>query len=449
MAHATLDNVIAELEVRPRARRVGRIVSIQGSCLEVGGLSSSVGLGHLLSPTGSRDHVAEVISVDENSVLALAGFSTATVKLGDPILQLGAAELAPDESWIGRIIDPLGRPLDGRPLLRGKVGWPLMSRPPAVSGRRGLGHRLETGLRSLNTVLPLVRGQRIGLFAGPGVGKSTMIGRLAQDVAADVVVIAMCGERGREVTEFTRRVLGPAGLAKSVMVVATSDEPSMMRKLCGFSAMSVAEYFRSLGLHVLLLFDSVTRFADAHREVALSAGEAMGVGGYPASMVSLLPTLCERAGPGCEGEGDITAVFSVLVAGGDIENPVADTLRGVLDGHIVLSRKIAERGRFPSIDVLRSVSRALPHAASDDENALIANAREVLTIFEDLEPMVRAGLYEPGQDASADYALSVWSRLDAFIGESEPEDVASSYDALRTVLAGERPLGGGPASNLG
>jgi flagellum-specific ATP synthase len=250
-------------------------------------------------------------------------------------------------------------------------------------------------------------------------------------------VIALVGERGRELREFTETVLGPLGMARSVVVTATSDQSPLLRRMCCLTAMAVAEHFRDHGKHVLLLVDSVTRFAEAHREVALAGGEAASLRGYPPSLAHAIMGLAERAGPGPEGAGDITAVFSVLVAGSDMEEPVADILRGVLDGHVVLDRRIAERGRFPAIDLLRSVSRSLPEAASAEENALIIEARRLLGAYDRAEMMIQAGLYSAGSDPLIDRAIRHWPLLDAFLAEPAPPiGVAGSFERLRACLSG-------------
>ena len=244
----------------------------------------------------------------------------------------------------------------------------------------------------------------------------------------------MIGERGREVREFIERVLGPEGMKRAVIVAATSDQSPLVRRRCAWTAMAVAEHFRDNGRQVLFLADSVTRFAEAHREVALAMGEAGSLRGYPPSTGHLITSLCERAGPGSGDAGDITAVFSVLVAGSDMEEPIADILRGVLDGHVVLDRKIAERGRFPSIDLLRSVSRALPGAASETENALLGKARKLMGTFDRSEMMIQAGLYSHGSDANVDEAIACWPKLDAFLAESELKSIDASFDRLRQCV---------------
>jgi flagellum-specific ATP synthase len=244
----------------------------------------------------------------------------------------------------------------------------------------------------------------------------------------------MIGERGRELRDFVETVLGTEGMKRAIVIAATSDQSPLLRRRCAWAAMAVAEYFRDQGLNVLLLADSITRFAEAHREVALAAGELPSLRGYPPSTAHMIMALCERAGPGAGGAGSITAVFTVLVAGSDMEEPIADILRSVLDGHIVLDRAIAERGRYPAIDLLRSVSRSLPNAASAAENTTITEARRLLGAYAGAETMIRAGLYVAGSDPQVDQAIRVWPDLDAFLAQSEPLDTKHSFDRLRLIL---------------
>jgi flagellum-specific ATP synthase len=414
----------------------GRIVAIGRGVLQVAGLSRIARLGDRVSTAGRRSGPGggEVIALADGHVTVLPDASLDGLAIGDAVVLRGDPRLAPDNSWIGRIIDPFGEPLDGRPLFRGAIARSLQAAPLPAARRRRLGARLETGLRVFNTLLPIVRGQRIGLFAGSGVGKSSLLGALARRIEADVVVVALIGERGRELREFTEAVLGPEGMARSIVVAATSDMSPLIRRRCAATAMLVAEHFRDQGLHVLLLADSITRFAEAHREVALAAGETASLQGWPPSLARHIMQLVERAGPGSDGVGDITAILTVLVAGSDMEEPVADILRGVLDGHVVLDRKIAERGRHPAIDVTRSVSRALPHAASPEENALIAEARQRLAAYERAELMIQSGLYTSGTDPALDAAIRVWPALDAFIAETEDAGIAASFQRLARIL---------------
>ena len=345
----------ARIAAIPVAVPIGRVTEISRGTLRVCGLER-------LARQGDQLRIGqiggEVLQMTPDDITVLTDGAAEGLAIGAAVDLVGPAEIAPDDSWIGRIVDPNGRPLDGKPLFPGAKPRPLRTEAPPAAQRRALGERLSTGVAIFDTLLPLVRGQRIGLFAGSGVGKSSLLAKFARGVAADVVVIALIGERGRELREFTERVLGPAGMARSVVVAATSDQPALTRRRCAYTAMAAAEHFRDQGLQVLLLADSITRFAEAHREVALAAGESSALRGFPPSLTQAIMGLAERAGPGTGDKGDITAVFSVLVAGSDMEEPVADILRGVLDGHVVMDRKIAERGRYPAIDLLRSVSRS-------------------------------------------------------------------------------------------
>jgi len=261
-----------------------------------------------------------------------------------------------------------------------------------------------------------------------------LLGHLARHMQADVVVIALIGERGRELREFVETVLGPEGMRRSVIVAATSDRSPLIRRRCAWTAMAVAEFFRDEGKQVLFLADSITRFAEAHREVATAAGEMPALRGFPSSTSHLIMSLCERAGPGAESMGDITALLTVLVAGSDMDEPIADILRGVLDGHVILDRQIAERGRYPAIDLLRSVSRSLPRAASDEENALIARARALLSSYSRSETMIRAGLYAEGSDPELDQAIRIWPDLDGFLADKEAVSVKNSFARLGVIL---------------
>ncbi|MEO1194604.1 MAG: FliI/YscN family ATPase [Pseudomonadota bacterium] len=438
MANPGLDHLVAELKAVDPVRPMGRVQGVEGGMVHVSGLADHAAMGdqvRLIS--GDETANGEVVTIGGALISVLMDRAATGLCVGDRVVHLGPEQIAPDESWLGRVIDPTACPLDGAPILSGLERRPLVNAPPPAAERRAFGARLSTGLCVFDTMLPLVRGQRIGLFAGSGVGKSTLLAKLAQGVQADVVVIALAGERGREVRHFIDKVLGPRGMARSVVVTATSDQSALMRRKALSTAMTVAEHFRDSGKHVLLLADSITRFAEAHREVALSAGEAASLRGYPPSLPHLIAELVERAGPGGAAQGDITAIFSILVAGSDMEEPVADMLRGVLDGHVILDRDIAERGRFPAVDVLRSVSRSLPEAASAEENAMISLARRRMGAYAKNALMVQAGLYQPGTDPELDAAIEVWPRLDAFVGQSAHDGVGASFGALGKALLGD------------
>ncbi|MGX0974701.1 flagellum-specific ATP synthase [Roseovarius sp. MBR-51] len=426
----------AEISALRPMRMMGRVTTVQGNALRISGLSAVARLGDRVVIQRRSDGTlhGEVIRLEAASLVVLPDTSPDGVALGDRVILGQENSVAPSRSWLGRIIDPFGEPLDGRPLLRGANIRALRADPPAPTRRRALGARLETGMVAFNTVLPIVRGQRVGLFAGSGVGKSMLLGHLARHMQADVVVIALIGERGRELREFVETVLGPEGMRRSVIVAATSDRSPLIRRRCAWTAMAVAEFFRDEGKHVLFLADSITRFAEAHREVATAAGEMPTLRGFPSSTSHLIMSLCERAGPGAESMGDITALLTVLVAGSDMDEPIADILRGVLDGHVILDRQIAERGRYPAIDLLRSVSRSLPRAASDEENALIARARTLLSSYSRSETMIRAGLYAEGSDPELDQAIRIWPELDGFLADKEAVSVKNSFARLGVIL---------------
>ncbi|HKK85136.1 MAG TPA: FliI/YscN family ATPase [Roseovarius sp.] len=424
-------------------RPLGRVSAVQGHALCLSGLSGEARLGDRVRIDRMSGPLhGEVVQLEDGRTVILPDEAPVGVALGDSALLLDAATVSPAPGWIGRVIDPFGNPLDGTPLASGQVSYPLRANPPAPAKRRALGLRLETGMAAFNTVLPIVRGQRLGLFAGSGVGKSSLLGHLGKNMQADVVVFALIGERGRELREFVENVLGPEGMRRAVIVAATSDMSPLIRRRCAWAAMAVAEYFRDRGQQVLFLADSITRFAEAHREVATASGEMPALRGYPATTSHMIMSLCERAGPGAGQAGDITALFSVLVAGSDMEEPVADILRGVLDGHVVLDRVIAERGRYPAIDLLRSVSRSLPAAASDEENALISQVRANLGAYAASETMIRAGLYTEGSDPDLDQAVRLWPDLDAFLAETESNSASDSFARLGLIL---RRGGGRPA----
>ncbi|MEX0351083.1 MAG: FliI/YscN family ATPase [Paracoccaceae bacterium] len=417
-------------------RHLGRVRHVGGGTIGITGLSGKARIGDRVEVRRKAltPLAGEVLQIDDDEIQMLPDMAPDSVAVDDAAVLIPIPAFAPGPHWLGRVVDPLGRALDGKPLLRGEQAQNLTAPPPNAVERKALGERLPTGVALLNTILPIVRGQRVGLFAGSGVGKSSLLGTLAKSMQADAVVVALIGERGREVNEFVEHTLGPEAMERAVVVAATSDMSALMRRRCAWSAMAVAEALRDLGMNVLFLADSITRFAEAHREIAVATGELPTLRGHPASVTPLITGLCERAGPGTADQGDITAVFSVLVAGSDMDEPVADILRGVLDGHIVLSREIAERGRFPAIDVGRSVSRSLPGAANEAENAAINEVRRLLSTYEQSEVMINAGLYTSGANPLLDQAVQVWPELDAFFARAEPGGIADSFDKLNLIL---------------
>jgi flagellum-specific ATP synthase len=432
----SLDPLIAELGGIDPRRHWGRVTAVDSAALRIGGLEAIARRGDrvTVAPEGRAPIRAEIVALEGPSARAMWFGGGEGVAVGDRAWLDADQHIRPGPGWVGRVIDAFGQPLDGRPLPDGAAAAPLRRSPPPAAERRPLGARLRTGLAAFDTLLPLAGGQRIGLFAGSGVGKSTLLAMLSRGVEADLVVIGLIGERGREVRDFLDNTLGAEGLARAVVIVATSDKSPLEKRQAAWLATAVAERFRDAGKSVLLLLDSLTRFAEAHREIALAAGEAPSLRAYPPSTAHAIAQLVERAGPGAAGQGDVTAVYSVLVAGSDMEEPVADIARGTLDGHVVLERAIAERGRFPAVDLRRSVSRSLPACANAEENAMIALARRRVSLFEDVEPMVRTGLYQKGADPEADAAVETHAAIDAFAA-LETATVAESFQALETALA--------------
>ena len=432
---------MAALAPRVRAadptRRLGSLRRVQGALIEVGGLGAAATVGARLRLQGRAGPVeAEVTAIDGERALALAFDPVESLVSGSPAeLVASQSSLRPSAGWLGRVVDGLGRPLDGLgPLPLGAAERPLRAPPPPAAERARVGPRLSTSVRALDLFAPLCEGQRLGLFAGSGVGKSVLLSMLARWAQCDVAVIGLIGERGREVQEFIADDLGPEGLARSVVVVATSDAPALLRRQAAFATLAIAEHFRDEGRNVLCLIDSVTRFAMAQREIGLASGEPPATRGYTPSVFAELPRLLERAGPGTAGQGSITGLFTVLVDGDDHDEPVADAVRGILDGHVVLSRKIAERGRFPAIDLLKSVSRTLPHCLGPEENAARLGARSILSTWADMEELVRLGAYAPGANPEVDRAIALAPRIEGFVSQGK-DDRGSTADDFRHLAA--------------
>lgn len=342
----------------------------------------------------------------------------------------------PDHSWLGRVLNGLGEPIDSGGALGAGVNFmPFRADPPPAHSRRRLGPPFQTGVRVLDSFLTCCKGQRMGIFAGSGVGKSVLLSMLARNAASDVAVIGLIGERGREVQEFLQEDLGAAGLARSVVIVATSDEPALMRRQAAYLTLSVAEYFRDQGLNVLCMMDSVTRFAMAQREIGLAAGEPPTTKGYTPTVFTELPRLLERAGPGID-EGTITGLFTVLVDGDDHNEPIADAVRGILDGHIVMQRAIAARGRYPAVNVLQSISRSMPRSCDPEYWPSIQRARSILSTYADMEELIRLGAYRAGSSAEVDEAIKLYPLLDDFLrqGKEESTSMSDTYSRLAEIV---------------
>jgi flagellum-specific ATP synthase len=420
----------------------GRVTNIATTALEVAGLAPHVSLGDRVEiVAGNRRHVAEVIRIDPYSTSISPFDHDARIALGAAVWHLGSAHLAPCTSWKGRSINPLGAPLDGGgPLRQGRAPVALDREAPDPLKRRRITAAMPTGTRAIDIFTPLCAGQRVGIFSGSGVGKSSLLGMLARAEAFDSVVIALVGERGREVRDFLDDVLG-AWRTRVVAVIATGDSSASLRRLAPKAAMSIAEHFRDQGENVLLIVDSITRFAHAAREIALAAGELPVARGFPPSVLAGLPRLLERAGPGYEDTGSITAIVSVLVDGDDMNEPIADTIRGVLDGHIVLDRRIAAEGRYPAIDILQSLSRLASRAWSPEQQSMTAKLRRLVARFEETRDLRSLGGMQAGADPELDRAIKMVPRLMEFL--DQPLGSAPSVDAyadLAQVLSSEHSI---------
>ncbi|GJD77543.1 flagellar protein export ATPase FliI [Methylobacterium gregans] len=429
----------AALERVETVETYGRVVAIRGLLVEVAGPVSAMRLGGRLDVEGAAGLIpCEVIGFQGDRALAMPFGSLEGVRRGCPafVRDEAAGAIRPSQGWLGRVIDALGRPVDGLgPLPQGPEIYPLRADPPPAHARRRVGTPLDLGVRCINTFLTMCAGQRMGIFAGSGVGKSVLLSMLARYTAADVAVIGLVGERGREVQEFLQDDLGAAGLARSVVVVATSDEPALMRRNAAYVTLSVAEHFRDQGARVLCMIDSITRFAMAQRDIGLAAGEPPTAKGYTPTVFSELPRLLERAGPGV-GEGTISALFTVLVEGDDHNEPVADAVRGILDGHIVMERAIAERGRYPAINVLRSVSRTMPRSCDPAFLPVVRRARRVLATYSDMEELIRLGAYRAGSSAEVDEAVALMPDIEAFLGQGKEEatSIGEGYARLAQIV---------------
>jgi flagellum-specific ATP synthase len=433
--------LLKEIEALPGQTRFGRVARIEGLGVEITGAVGAVTLGGQvrLSLGNGKKISCEVVGFRDGRALVMPLGPLDGITLGARAdFENKPASIYPSKAWLGRVVNGFGEAIDGgAPLPQGALAYPLKAAPPLATSRARVGGKLDLGIRALNTFATCCLGQRMGIFAGSGVGKSTLMAMMARNTNADAIVIGLIGERGREVKEFIEDDLGPEGLARSVVVAATSDEAPLVRRQAAYVAMAVAEQLRDQGLNVLLLMDSITRFAMAQREIGLSAGEPPAAKGYTPTVFAELPRLLERAGPGHEdGMGSITGLFTVLVEGDDHNEPVSDAVRGILDGHIVLDRAIAERGRFPAINVLKSVSRAMPGCNTEAEQNLVLQARGPMTIYEDMAELIRLGAYKTGTNPEVDHAVALNAKLEAFLAQKKDEQagLSESYAALSDIL---------------
>lgn len=434
-----MKSLIETVRSIPDAEIFGRVVAVRGLLVEIAGPIGAMAVGGRIDieGAGARLIPCEVIGFSGDRALVMPFGALEGVRRGcRAIVGPSASGVRPSAAWRGRVVNALGEPIDGKgPLPSGPALYRFRNAPPPAHARQRVGEPLDLGVRALNTFVTCCRGQRLGIFAGSGVGKSVLLAMLARNTANAVSVIGLVGERGREVQEFLQDDLGEEGLKNAVVVVATSDEPALMRRQAAYLTLALAEFFRDEGEDVLCLMDSVTRFAMAQRDIGLSAGEPPTAKGYTPTVFSELPKLLERAGPG-EGKGSITGVFTVLVDGDDHNEPVADAVRGILDGHIVMERAIAERGRYPAINVLKSVSRTMPRSIHPDYVGTVARARQVMATYADMEELIRLGAYRKGASAEVDEAITLHEPLEDFLrqGKDESTSMADGYVWLSRII---------------
>ena len=413
----------------------GTVTDVTGLVIE--GTGPMVPIGTRVSIySGVQQIEAQIVGFQTDKVLLMPYGELQGISPGAVIIARGVtSEVLVSENLLGRVIDGLGNPLDGRPLDLGGELVPLYRNPPNPVNRTRIQECFDLGVRCLNSFLTVGAGQRVGIMAGSGVGKSTLLGMIAKHSTSDINVIGLVGERGREVREFIERDLGPEGLKRSVVVVATGNESALLRIRSAFLATSIAEYFRDQGKKVVLMLDSVTRLAMAQREVGLAIGEPPSTRGYTPSVFSILPKLLERAGT-TQGTGSITGLYTVLVEGDDMNEPIADTTRGILDGHIVLSRRLGAKGHYPAIEVLQSVSRVMSDIVPKEILKLASEARDILATYQEAEDLITIGAYKPGQNPRVDLAVQKIDALTQFLrqGSDEKISIRESWEALHKIL---------------
>ena len=426
---------LSSLEIR------GTVNAIRGQLIECGGISSIAAIGSPCRIIGraGREIKAEIIGMQDGRAFLMPFQEIDGLGVGcTVILESKEAAIYPHKRWLGRVINAFGEPIDGKGgLAKGEEAYRLRNSPPPAHQRQRVGGKIDLGVRAINTFASCCKGQRLGVFAGSGIGKSVLLAMMTTYSNLPIKVIGLIGERGREVQEFIEEYLGAEGLAQAVIIVATSDESALMRKQAAYLTMAVAEYFRDQGEDVLCLMDSVTRFAMAQREIGLSAGEPPASKGYTPTVFAELPKILERAGPGITGNGSITGLFTVLVEGDDHNEPISDAVRGIIDGHILLDRAIAERGRYPAVNVLRSVSRTMPQCNTKEENDLVVRAKRLLSTYNDMAELIRLGAYRAGSNVEVDEAIFYYPILEKFLQQAPKErsTLAEGYQALAEILA--------------
>ena len=429
METAIFEKYLISTECTDPIKYVGKIIKVQGLLIESRGPQAIIGeICRIVVPKGKGHIMAEVVGLHDEIVQLMAYEETDGIEIGDKVIALGSRlEVTVSEKLLGRVIDALGNPLDDLGDIASTCMYPALASPPDPLKRRRVTERITTGVRAIDGLLAVGKGQRLGIFSGSGVGKSTLLGMIARNTTADVNVIALIGERGREVNDFIANDLGPEGLARSVLVVTPSNSPPLARLRGAYVATAVAEYFRDQGKDVMLLFDSVTRFARAMREIGLASGEPPAQRGYPPSMFDSMPKLLERSGT--SDKGSITGFYSILVDGDDMDEPVADTVRGILDGHIVLSRDLAQGFHYPAIDVLASVSRLAPYVSGGESKKAAGFIRRNMAAYSRVEDLINVGAYREGSNPEVDEAIYLHSPIEEFLIQ-EVDDPSSLEDTL-------------------
>lgn len=417
-------------------KKFGRVTRVVGLMIESQGPESSIGdvcKIHINSvKNGNQIILAEVVGFNDNNVILMPYTSLRDISIGCLVEGTGnPLEIKVGPELIGKVLDPLGNPFDGSTLPKGLVSVPTENDPPNPLTRPPINDQLEVGVKAIDGMLTVGRGQRVGIFAGSGVGKSTLLGMIARNTKADLNVIALIGERGREVLEFIERDLGPEGLSRSIVVAATGDQPALMRIKGAFTATAIAEYFRDRGLNVMLMMDSVTRVAMAQREIGLATGEPPAQKGYTPSVFAILPSLLERTGTNIKGT--ITAFYTVLVDGDDMNEPIADAVRGILDGHIVLDRTLANKGQYPAINVLKSVSRLMNHISSPEHVAAAQRLRELYYTYSKSEDLINIGAYKRGTSKDIDEAILYEPLITSFLKQGF-KDKVSLEDTVNELI---------------
>ena len=438
-----LEKIVSSTQNIQDTYQFGYTTGVSGLLIQAKGIiNAAVGSICIIENALKQKFTAEIVGFKDETCLLMPFNSITGIGLGCKVyFKELSPTIAPSDAYIGRVLNALGEPIDGKgPLIPGNQKLTVKKQAPLASTRGKIQGKLDVGVKAINTFLTLCKGQRMGIFAGSGVGKSTLMGMIAKYCLAEVNVICLVGERGREVTEFIEDTLGEDALAKSVVIVATGDEPALMRRQAAYTATTVAEYFADKGSAVMLMMDSVTRFAMAQREIGLSAGEPPTSKGYTPSVFAELPMLLERSGPRAKDAGTITAIYTVLVDGGDMDEPIADAVRGILDGHIVLTRELAEKGHFPAIDVLKSVSRSMPGCNNDQENEVISKAKGLYARFTEMEEIIRLGAYTKGSDETLDKAIELEPAISSFLKQknTEPANFQQCYTTLETIVSSIR-----------